>query len=169
MELRTIYFGLADLPGWAYLLTTLGLTHVTIAAVTIFLHRHQAHRALNLHPLASHFFRFWLWLTTGMSTKEWVAVHRKHHAAVETSEDPHSPRSTALADCFRPAYFYMSEKRRIARRSGSMEQELSALWSRSSASTEDLLMQMSAWRRRAEASGNLAVREFARRLVHLIE
>jgi stearoyl-CoA desaturase (delta-9 desaturase) len=71
---------------------TLLLTHVTIASVTIFLHRHQAHRGLTLHPIASHFFRFWLWLTTGMATREWVAVHRKHHAKCETAEDPHSPQ-----------------------------------------------------------------------------
>ena len=81
-----------DLPFWAYILITLGLTHITIAAVTIFLHRHQTHRALDLNPAASHFFRFWLWLTTGMRTAEWVAIHRKHHARVETSEDPHSPQ-----------------------------------------------------------------------------
>jgi stearoyl-CoA desaturase (Delta-9 desaturase) len=87
-----IFSGILDLPWWAYLLIALVLTHVTIAAVTIFLHRHQTHRALDLHPVASHFFRFWLWLTTGMVTKEWVAVHRKHHARVETSEDPHSPQ-----------------------------------------------------------------------------
>src|SRR4026208_1801519 len=87
-----IFSGILDLPWWAYLSIALVLTHVTIAAVTIFLHRHQTHRALDLHPVASHFFRFWLWLTTGMVTKEWVAVHRKHHARVETSEDPHSPQ-----------------------------------------------------------------------------
>jgi stearoyl-CoA desaturase (delta-9 desaturase) len=84
-------FPLIDLPWWAYLPLTLALTHITIAAVTIFLHRHQAHRALTLHPMVSHFFRFWLWLTTGTVTKEWVAVHRKHHAKCETVEDPHSP------------------------------------------------------------------------------
>jgi stearoyl-CoA desaturase (delta-9 desaturase) len=83
---------LLDLPWWGLVLVTLGLTHVTIAAVTIFLHRQQAHRALELHPLVSHFFRFWLWLTTGMVTKEWTATHRKHHARCETSEDPHSPQ-----------------------------------------------------------------------------
>ncbi|MBT2327034.1 fatty acid desaturase [Variovorax paradoxus] len=83
---------LLDLPWWGLVLVTLGSTHVTIAAVTIFLHRHQAHRALELHPLVSHFFRFWLWLTTGMVTREWAAVHRKHHANVETFEDPHSPQ-----------------------------------------------------------------------------
>ncbi|HAF56482.1 MAG TPA: acyl-CoA desaturase [Thauera sp.] len=72
------------------------LTHITIAAVTIFLHRHQAHRALDLHPIPSHFFRFWLWLTTGMVTKEWAAIHRKHHAKCETEEDPHSPQTRGL-------------------------------------------------------------------------
>ena len=80
-----IFSGLFDLPWWGYALVALGLTHVTIASVTIFLHRHQAHRALDLHPIASHFFRFWLWLTTGMVTKEWAAIHRKHHAKCETA------------------------------------------------------------------------------------
>jgi stearoyl-CoA desaturase (Delta-9 desaturase) len=84
--------GLIDLPWWGYVVVALALTHVTIASVTIFLHRSQAHRALDLHPAPSHFFRFWLWLTTGMVTKEWVAIHRKHHAKVETAEDPHSPQ-----------------------------------------------------------------------------
>ena len=85
-------FGLISLPWWGYILVALGFTHITIAAVTIYLHRCQAHRALDLHPIASHFFRFWLWLTTGMVTKEWTAVHRKHHARCETAEDPHSPQ-----------------------------------------------------------------------------
>ncbi|HYD56822.1 MAG TPA: fatty acid desaturase [Burkholderiales bacterium] len=87
-----IFSGLLDLPWWGYVVAALALTHVTIAAVTIFLHRHQAHRALDLHPIASHFFRFWLWLTTGMVTKEWAAIHRKHHAKCETADDPHSPQ-----------------------------------------------------------------------------
>ena len=87
-----IFSGLFDLPWWGYALVALGLTHVTIAAVTIFLHRCQAHRALELHPVVSHFFRLWLWLTTGMVTKEWAAIHRKHHAKCETAEDPHSPQ-----------------------------------------------------------------------------
>ncbi len=77
--------------GWQVAGITLVLTHITIAAVTIFLHRSQAHRALDLHPLPSHFFRFWLWMTTGMVTREWVAIHRKHHAKCETVDDPHSP------------------------------------------------------------------------------
>ena len=91
--LRDVLFaGVFDLPWWGYVLVALGLTHVTIAAVTIFLHRCQAHRALELHPIASHFFRCWLWMTTGMVTKEWAAIHRKHHAKCETAEDPHSPQ-----------------------------------------------------------------------------
>ena len=88
--------GLIDLPWWGYVLVALALTHVTIASVTIFLHRAQAHRGLDLHPIPSHFFRFWLWLTTGMVTKEWVAIHRKHHAKVETEEDPHSPQTRGI-------------------------------------------------------------------------
>lgn len=84
--------GLLPLPIWGYIMVALVLTHITIASVTLYLHRHQAHRALDLNPVVSHFFRFWLWLTTGMITKEWVAIHRKHHAKVETSEDPHSPK-----------------------------------------------------------------------------
>jgi len=83
--------GITGASGWQILLVTLAFTHVTIAAVTIFLHRCQAHRALDLHAIPSHFFRFWLWLTTGMVTKEWAAIHRKHHAKCETVDDPHSP------------------------------------------------------------------------------
>ncbi|MBT8436135.1 MAG: fatty acid desaturase [Gammaproteobacteria bacterium] len=84
--------GLLVLPTWIYVVIALTLTHVTIASVTIFLHRHQAHNALDLNPVVSHFFRFWLWLTTGIVTREWVAIHRKHHACCETANDPHSPR-----------------------------------------------------------------------------
>jgi len=76
---------------WQIVIAALVFTHITIAAVTIYLHRSQAHRALELHPVVSHFFRFWLWLTTGMVTKEWVGIHRKHHAKCETVDDPHSP------------------------------------------------------------------------------
>ena len=82
--------------GWTVLLVTLLMTHATICSVTIFLHRAQAHRALDLHAIPSHFFRFWLWLTTGMVTKEFVAVHRKHHAKCETEEDPHSPQTRGI-------------------------------------------------------------------------
>ena len=88
--------GLVSLPWWGYVAVALALTQITIAAVTIFLHRHQSHRALSLHPVASHFFRLWLWLTTGMVTREWVAIHRKHHAGCETTEDPHSPQVLGL-------------------------------------------------------------------------
>src|ERR1700712_3324794 len=84
--------GLLNLTWWQILLSTLVMTHITIIGVTVYLHRCQAHRALELHPVVSHFFRFWLWLTTGMVTKEWAAIHRKHHAKCETAEDPHSPR-----------------------------------------------------------------------------
>jgi stearoyl-CoA desaturase (delta-9 desaturase) len=84
--------GLLELSAWGYVALTLILTHITIVSVTVFFHRHQAHRALDLHPAVSHFFRFWLWLTTGMVTCQWVAVHRKHHACVETPDDPHSPK-----------------------------------------------------------------------------
>ena len=87
-----LFSGLFDFPWWKLVVIALVLTHITIASVTIFLHRHQAHRALDLHPAASHFFRFWLWLTTGMVTKEWAAIHRKHHAKCETEDDPHSPQ-----------------------------------------------------------------------------
>jgi stearoyl-CoA desaturase (Delta-9 desaturase) len=83
--------GVFDLSWWGILLVVLALNHITIAAVTIFLHRTQAHRGLDLHPIVSHFFRMWLWLSTGMVTKEWVAIHRKHHAKCDTPEDPHSP------------------------------------------------------------------------------
>lgn len=86
-----MFLGFIDLPWWGYIVVALTLTHITIASVTIFLHRHQAHRALNLHAIPSFFFRFWLWLTTAIVTKEWVAIHRKHHAKCETEEDPHSP------------------------------------------------------------------------------
>ncbi len=89
--------GLLDLPWWAYIVYTLCVTHITIVSVTLYLHRHQAHRSLDMHPLCSHFFRFWLWLTTGMRTQEWVAIHRKHHACVETREDPHSPLFYGIA------------------------------------------------------------------------
>ncbi len=88
--------GLLAASWWQVVLFTLLTTHVTIAAVTIFLHRSQAHRALDLHPLVSHFFRFWLWVGTGMLTKEWVAIHRKHHAKCETVDDPHSPQVFGL-------------------------------------------------------------------------
>src|SRR5258706_14806595 len=88
--------GLIDLPWWGYMVVALIFTHIPTASVAIYLHRHSAHRALDLHPVVSHFFRLWLWLTTGMSTKAWTAIHRKHHAKCETEEDPHSPQILTL-------------------------------------------------------------------------
>jgi stearoyl-CoA desaturase (delta-9 desaturase) len=102
--------GVFDLPWWGLVLVALGLTHITIAAVTIYLHRCQAHRALELHPLPAHFFRFWLWFTTGMVTKEWAAIHRKHHAKCETKEDPHSPQISGINRIlWGGVYFYIRE------------------------------------------------------------
>lgn len=91
------FYGLLNLPWWGYVIFTLIMTHITMVSVTIYLHRHGAHRGLDLHPAISHFFRFWLWFTTGMKTKEWVAVHRKHHAKCETPEDPHSPQVEGIS------------------------------------------------------------------------
>ena len=94
------YDGLLSLPPWGIVLATLLLTHITILSVTIYLHRFSAHNSLALHPVLQHFFRFWLWLTTGMRTKEWTAIHRKHHAMCETDEDPHSPVKKGLKKVF---------------------------------------------------------------------
>lgn len=94
--MNIILDGVLNLSGLGVIIATLVLTHVTIISVTIYLHRHQSHHSLSLHPIASHFFRFWLWLTTGTITKEWVAIHRKHHAKCETAEDPHSPKILGL-------------------------------------------------------------------------
>jgi stearoyl-CoA desaturase (delta-9 desaturase) len=88
--------GLINLPWWGYVVVAFVFTHITIASVTIYLHRYSAHRALDLHPVVAHFFRLWLWLTTGMSTKAWTAIHRKHHAKCESEEDPHSPQVLTL-------------------------------------------------------------------------
>ena len=90
------YFGYFDMSLMTVIFLTLLLTHITITSVTIYLHRFSAHRAIQLHPIVQHFFRFWLWLTTSTITKEWTAVHRKHHAKVETSEDPHSPKIAGI-------------------------------------------------------------------------
>ena len=99
---------------WQILVFTLVVTHITIAGVTIYLHRCQAHRALDLHPIASHFFRFWLWLTTGMVTKEWAAIHRKHHAKCETVDDPHSPQILGINTVLsRGAELYKQEARNL--------------------------------------------------------
>jgi stearoyl-CoA desaturase (Delta-9 desaturase) len=102
--------GLWNLSWWQIVLYTLVTTHLTIASVTIFLHRAQAHRAMDLHPIPSHFFRFWLWLSTGMVTKEWVAIHRKHHAKCETADDPHSPQTRGIETVlWRGAELYREE------------------------------------------------------------
>lgn len=102
--------GLVDFSWLSFFVITMCLTQVTIATVTIFLHRHQAHRALELGPLPSHFFRFWLWLTTGMVTKEWAAIHRKHHAKCESSDDPHSPQILGLKRVlFGGVFLYVKE------------------------------------------------------------
>lgn len=104
------YNGLLDLAPWQLILVILVLTHVTIVSVTIYLHRYSAHRALELNPVLEHFFRFWLWLTTAMNTREWTAVHRKHHAKCETVDDPHSPRHKGLLTVLRRgAELYRSE------------------------------------------------------------
>jgi stearoyl-CoA desaturase (delta-9 desaturase) len=96
------------------LVATLVFTHITIASVTIYLHRHSAHRALDLHPLVSHFFRFWLWLTTGQVTKEWTAIHRKHHAKCEQAEDPHSPHVYGIKTVlFTGAELYRKESKNL--------------------------------------------------------
>jgi stearoyl-CoA desaturase (delta-9 desaturase) len=102
--------GLLDWPVWKIVVATLVLTHITIAGVTIYLHRCQAHRALDLHPVVAHFFRFWLWATTGMQTREWAAIHRKHHAKCETVDDPHSPQIKGIRKVlFEGAELYMQE------------------------------------------------------------
>ena len=95
------YNGFLDLSVWQLLATILILTHVTIVSVTVYLHRYSAHRALELHPALKHFFRFWLWLTTGQNTREWTAIHRKHHAKCETVDDPHSPVIKGLGTVLR--------------------------------------------------------------------
>ena len=104
--------GITRASAWQVVIATLVMTHITIAGVTIFLHRCQAHRALDLHAIPSHFFRFWLWLTTGMVTKEWAAIHRKHHAKCETEEDPHSPVTRGITKVlFEGAELYRAESR----------------------------------------------------------
>ena len=110
--LHWLAYGVWDLTAWQLLWVTLGLTHITIAAVTIYLHRHQAHRSMDLHPVPAHFFRLWLWLTTGMQTKAWAAIHRKHHAKCETPEDPHSPQTRGIRTVFwQGAELYRAEAR----------------------------------------------------------
>lgn len=106
--------GVTDLSAWQVFLYTMVVTHITIASVTIYLHRHQAHRALELHAIPSHFFRFWLWLTTGQVTKEWAAIHRKHHAKCDTEEDPHSPVTRGIKKVFwEGAELYRAESKNM--------------------------------------------------------
>ena len=106
-------FSVFQLPWWGYVVVVLGLTHITIVSVTVFLHRCQAHSALELHPILSHFFRFWLWITTGIVTKEWVAVHRKHHATVESADDPHSPQQTGINSVLWGGFFLYRKAARL--------------------------------------------------------
>ena len=106
--------GLLAASWWQIVLYTLVTTHITIASVTIYLHRHQAHRAMDLHALPAHFFRFWLWLGTGQVTKEWVSIHRKHHAKCETAEDPHSPQTRGIETVFwKGAELYRAESKNL--------------------------------------------------------
>lgn len=102
--------GLLRASWWQIVLYALVTTHITIVSVTVYLHRHQAHRSMDLHAIPSHFFRFWLWIGTGQVTKEWVSVHRKHHAKCETAEDPHSPQTRGIKTVFwKGAELYRAE------------------------------------------------------------
>jgi stearoyl-CoA desaturase (delta-9 desaturase) len=106
--------GAWQLNAWQLILFTLLVTHITMISVTVFLHRHQAHRALDLHPVASHFFRFWLWLTTGQVTKEWASIHRKHHAKCEQPDDPHSPHVYGIKTVLTQGYeLYRKEAKNL--------------------------------------------------------
>ena len=110
--LQWLGHGTWELAWWQVLLFTLALTHITMISVTVFLHRHQAHRALDLHPSVAHFFRLWLWLTTGQVTKEWAAIHRKHHAKCEQPDDPHSPQIHGIRKVlFQGAELYRAESK----------------------------------------------------------
>ncbi len=110
--LQWLGHGTWELAWWQVLLFTLALTHITMISVTVFLHRHQAHRALDLHPPVAHFFRLWLWLTTGQVTKEWAAIHRKHHAKCEQPDDPHSPQIHGIRKVlFQGAELYRAESK----------------------------------------------------------
>jgi stearoyl-CoA desaturase (delta-9 desaturase) len=109
-------YGALNLSFWGYVVATLIMTQATIASVTIYLHRNQTHRALDLHPIISHIFRFWLWVTTGMVTSEWVAIHRKHHATTDVEGDPHSPKVVGIKKVF----FEGAELYRAARKDREM-------------------------------------------------
>jgi len=104
-------YGALNLSAWGYVIVTLVMLQITMMAVTLYLHRDQAHRAIDLHPVLRHFFRFWIWCTSGMLTREWVAVHRKHHAFCETKDDPHSPQIYGLKKVLlEGAELYRTEK-----------------------------------------------------------
>ena len=104
-------YGVLNLSAWGYVIATLVMLQITMMAVTLYLHRDQAHRAIDLHPVLRHFFRFWIWCTSGMLTREWVAVHRKHHAFCETKDDPHSPQIYGLKKVLlEGAELYRTEK-----------------------------------------------------------
>ncbi|MEY3183226.1 MAG: hypothetical protein RLZ35_1211 [Pseudomonadota bacterium] len=106
------FYGLLNFSWTQCFILVLVLTHITIVGVTVFLHRCQAHRSLDMHPILSHFFRFWLWMTTGMNTKAWAAIHRKHHAKCETPDDPHSPQVLGLKQVlWRGAELYRAESK----------------------------------------------------------
>ena len=106
--------GAWSLTWWQMILFTMALTHITMISVTVYLHRHQAHRALDLHPIAAHFFRLWLWLTTGQVTKEWASIHRKHHAKCEMADDPHSPHIYGIKKVlFQGAELYRVESKNL--------------------------------------------------------
>jgi stearoyl-CoA desaturase (delta-9 desaturase) len=114
MLIQLLSNGLTGASWWQIVLVTLAFTHITIASVTIYLHRHSAHRSLDLHPIASHFFRFWLWMTSGMVTKEWTAIHRKHHAKCEQDGDPHSPHVFGIKKVFwEGAELYRAEAKNL--------------------------------------------------------
>ncbi len=105
------FYGILNLDAWGYVIAAFVMLQVTMMAVTLYLHRDQAHRALDLHPALRHFFRFWIWCTSGMLTREWVAVHRKHHAFCETEDDPHSPQIYGLKKVLlEGAELYRAEK-----------------------------------------------------------
>ncbi len=104
-------YGVLNLSAWGYVIVTLVMLQITMMAVTLYLHRDQAHRAIDLHPVLRHFFRFWIWCTSGMLTREWVAVHRKHHAFCEKKGDPHSPQIHGLKKVLlEGAELYRAEK-----------------------------------------------------------
>ena len=114
--------GLWDLPAWGIVAYVLVVTHITIVTVTLYLHRYSAHRSVELHPALQHFFRFWSWMTTGMVTRQWTAIHRKHHAATETREDPHSPQVVGIWEILRrgtEAYRAAAKDPEILERYGS--------------------------------------------------